>query len=102
MCSWAPTSVTTCIALYGHFADPLCHKTHVSTKFSLRKLYISLGIVLHVHCAAHSLVCYLAHQATTDLLENMPLLLGLKPESNCFNFLYNALSGGLGGGGFNF
>ena len=27
--------------------------------------------------AAHSVVCYSAHQATTDLLENMPQLLGL-------------------------
>ena len=33
--------------------------------------------VVALYRAAHSAVCYSVHQATTDLLENMPLQLGL-------------------------
>ena len=46
---------------------------------------VSRGIV---YPAAHSVVCYSVHQATTDLLENRPVILVL--------ILTPAIPGGLG------
>ena len=75
MCTRAPTSLSTCTTLYQHFCRSVCHKTHAFQQKEAQENFI---LVVALYRAAHSVVCYSAHQATTDLLENMPQLLGLK------------------------
>ena len=65
----ATTSVSTYTALYGFFADPICHKTPAfQRKFCLRKLSVCHSIVL---CSTLSTRSYY----WSTVLENMPLLL---------------------------